>query len=90
MFTSEDSGLGCLATSSNFAERRSSRAAWAGPKTFAARRWLLAFLVLDRELFAILMKFSRVKEARIDEYIVGRNRARRRRRCRIETRFFIG
>lgn len=54
MFTSEDSGLGCLATSRSLAERRSFRAASAGPKTFFTRRLLLAFLVLARALFAIL------------------------------------
>lgn len=55
MFTSEDSGLGCLANSRSLAERRSFRAASAGPKTFLTRRLLLAFLVLARALFAIFV-----------------------------------
>lgn len=47
------SGLGCWASSSSLAERRSSRASSAGPKTVVALRRLFCFLELDRELLAI-------------------------------------
>lgn len=53
MFTSEVSGLGCLATSNSFADRRSFRATSAGLKTLAAFRRLFSFLELDLELLAI-------------------------------------
>jgi hypothetical protein len=55
MFTSEDSGLGCRANSSSFADNRSFRAISAGPKTLAALRRLFSFFELDLELLAIFV-----------------------------------
>lgn len=58
MFASEDSGFGCFASSSSFAESLSFRAASAGLKTLAYSRRLFAFLVLDLALLAIVNKLS--------------------------------
>lgn len=63
MFTSDDSGLGALASSSSFAERRSSRASSTGPNTAAALRRLFAFLELDRELLAIFAVVGLARES---------------------------
>lgn len=58
IFIPAGSGLACRANSSSLAERRSCLAASAGPKMAAALRWLLNFLLLDRELFAIAAVFA--------------------------------
>ena len=47
-------GFGWLASSINFADRRSALAASTGPKTLLFSRWLLAFLVLDLRPFAMV------------------------------------
>lgn len=54
IFISAGSGLACFANSSSLAERRSCLAVSAGPKMEAALRWLLNFLLLDRELLAMI------------------------------------
>lgn len=58
ILASDVSGLGCLASSSSLADRRSARAVSAGPKTEAARRWLFALRVLERLLLAMIVDFE--------------------------------
>lgn len=55
MFTSEDSGFGCLAASSRRAESLSALAASTGPNTLAANRRLFAFFELALELLAMVI-----------------------------------
>ena len=54
IFISAGSGFACFASSSSLADRRSCLAVSAGPKMLAALRWLLNFLLLDRELLAMI------------------------------------
>jgi hypothetical protein len=59
--------LGCCASSRSFAESRCVRASSTGPKTLLFRAALLAFLVLARAPFAMMM----ISEVRKGGYFAG-------------------